>query len=91
MKVPAKQGETQTLKLQVAGRKFALDSAFGEAITEATKPKASAKTQEAVSEAKADAVAEVAKGSDAERMASLREIVAMFPGCTLAEAKSLLA
>ena len=74
--------------------KLAKDSACAKALAKSkaeakakAKPKASAKTRKATSKAKADAVA---KGSDAERMASLREIVAMFPGCTVAEAKSLL-
>ena len=82
---------------KLLGGKFKLaeDSACAKALAKRkaeakakAKPKASAKTSKAVSEAKAGVVA---AGSDAERMASLREIVAMFPGCTLAEAKGLLA
>lgn len=85
---------------KLLGGKFKLaeDSACAKALAERkakaeakAKPKASAKTRKATSEAKAEAVVEVAKGSDAERMANLREIVAMFPDATLAEAMSLLA
>lgn len=83
---------------QFVGKTFAKDGMWGQVIAARqavldarakakAKPKASAKTRKATSKAKADAVA---KGSDAERMANLREILAMFPDATLAEAMSLL-
>lgn len=90
-------GPRETVAKLLGGKfKLAEDSACAKALAKSNakaeaKAKASAKTRKATSKAKTEAVVEVAKGSDAERMANLREIVAMFPDATLAEAMSLLA
>ncbi|QDP63985.1 MAG: hypothetical protein Unbinned3620contig1001_31 [Prokaryotic dsDNA virus sp.] len=87
--VPVEGCETQTAALQAAGRRFARSGVWGKAIAEGRKPKASAKTQEAVSEAKAEAVVEVAKdapvGVDADALAAIvAEAVAKAMAAVLA-------
>jgi hypothetical protein len=97
--VPREGGVCKNLGIQAAGLKFALTGVWGKAITadRAAKvardkakvaKKAPAKAAKA---AKAAVVAEViADAPVADRMGNLREILAMFPEATLAEAMGLL-
>jgi hypothetical protein len=94
--VPREGGVCKNLGIQAAGSKFALTGMWGKAITadraaKVARDKAKVAKKAPAKAAKAAVVAEViADAPVADRMGNLREILAMFPEATLAEAMGLL-